>query len=356
VKRALAIAIFALAACAAPAQAAVTDNSCRWSLDNRWRNQPVDLVAAPTPNPVAPGGAVTLGGTALNARLPDFIASVGYNTGLFKAGRNDVPFTIWVAIKAGETTQVVNANATTSTTVTADDQGNFVSATPLVATVQLPPTTWIAPPAGALAFAQAGPGTLPRLPVGRADAVVQPLGSIVVQATLPPDDNPSTDDVKIVLDCQPGTSLADESGVTPGGAATFATALVQAGASPGALAAQIRSVSGAVVRRGKRKPKVAMTLRLACPAGAGACSGRATVRAARPVQVGGFLGRLVLARRDYSIRAGRRQALSLRLTDAGRALLTSRARLPVTATVAPRGTAPTTRTLTLATKTTRRKR
>ena len=118
-------------------------------------------------------------------------------------------------------------SVTASTTIVVDAGGNFVSGTPIVVTIPIPDTTWTIVSDGPVTFSQAGPGTLPTLPVGIDDKLTAVSGSIVVK--------PKLANLRFVLDCQPGSTVPPYTSLTPAAAAPFAT-LEAAAPVPAAVA------------------------------------------------------------------------------------------------------------------------
>lgn len=315
---------------AAPAGAAstTTTNACHWSIDDYWRDLNVTLAGAAAPNPVGPGGGLTLGGASVAARLPDWIPEYGYNLGLLRAGRNDLPSRVWVAI-AGDGTaqgvQVREVTVTASTTIAVDGGQNFVSATPLDVAIALPDTAWTAPAAGAASFRQAGAGTLPALPIGLGGAAVVPRGSIVVHTTL-------GGSVRLVLDCVPGAAASAGRALAEKAALPFESAPVEDGADappppPRPLAPAIRSQRLQATTR-------AVPVVVACPAGGAVCEGVARVRVHGSRRLPLRRPR-TLAERAYRVQPGKRAELRLPLTDAGARLLRRREQLAVRLAVVP---------------------
>lgn len=196
----LLIAVAALLMGAAPARAAT--NACNFSVDDYWTSIDVALTGTGTPQTdVLPGDTVTLTGATAAAALPAYLAQVGYNTGILKAGENQIPVKVWVALQATNTlerTQLVGPVAIQARmTITTGPGGAFVSATPITYTPPaLPATTWTAA-GGDLALSQAPAGAITqRLPIGPDDALRTVKGSAVILADLSP--------VRFSMDCQPG--------------------------------------------------------------------------------------------------------------------------------------------------------
>lgn len=326
---AVALALPALAAPTAQAGSQLTKNSCFWSIDDVHRDLDITTTGVATPNPVGPGGTVTLGQTSASSRLPDDIAENGYDLGLLKKGDNDIPATIWMALRSDTTpaeTRVVSATVTARTTITTDAQEYFVSATPMNVTVPMADTTWTAPGAGqTLRLAQADGGTLPPLPIGPGGATRQPRGSIVIQAAL-------SNATRLTLDCQPGASTTGGAGITPAAASPFESVAVPAAGqpTPPPLLAPPTPVAPApapkpVIRGGLVKAsrnRLVAPLSLGCTALPGACFGRVELRSVARQRVGSAAPRMVtLARGTYSVPSGGRRTLRIQLTDTGRALL-----------------------------------
>ena len=131
------------------------------------------------------------------------LPQTGYALGIFSPGYNAIPSRVWIAIAATNAVpavQVRELSVVASTTIVVDGGGEFVSGTPIVVTIPIPDTTWTVAADGPVTFSQAGPGTLPQLPVGVDDALVAVTGSIVVK--------PQLANLRFVLDCQPGSTVA----------------------------------------------------------------------------------------------------------------------------------------------------
>jgi hypothetical protein len=315
---------------AAPAGAAsvTTTNACHWSIDDYWRDLGLTLAGGAAPSPVGPGGGLQLGGASVAARLPDWIPEYGYNLGLLRAGRNDLPSRVWVAIAGDGTaqgTQVREVSVTASTTISVDGDQSFVSATPLDVAIPLPATDWTAAASGTAAFRQAGAGTLPALPIGLGGAAVVPRGSIVIHTTLGAN-------VRLVLDCVPGTATNGGRAHVEQAAQPFDAVAIQAGAvvpppPPAPVAPAIRS-------RRLQATTRAVPVAVACPAGGAVCEGVARVRVHGSRRLPLRRPR-TLAERAYRVAAGKRVALRLPLTDAGARLLRKHERLGVRLSLVP---------------------
>jgi hypothetical protein len=293
----------------AAAATATTTNACNWSVDGVWRNLDITLRGTGVPNPVAPGGGVGLRSVSVGARLPDWVPEYGYNFGLLKAGYNELPSRVWVAIAAGGATgaaHVYEMPVTASTTITVDDEARFVSATPIDVSIPLPDTAWTAQASGEMTFRQAPAGALPPLPVGNGGATVAVSGSVFIYTTI----GGST---RLTLDCQPGRGNAAGDGLTPATAAPFET--IPIGTSGGAPKPPVPALPAGALRVTAR----GVPVRLACPAGGPDCEGTARLSAS---------GRRI-AQRPYSVPAGRRETVRLRLTAAGARLMRGRERAQV---------------------------
>jgi hypothetical protein len=237
-------------------------------------------------------------------------------------------------------------NATAATTITTSPDGAFVSGTPIDVTIPIDATTWTV--AGEpVSFAQAGPGTLPPLPVGLNDSVVPVTGSIVIA--------PKLASLRFVMDCQPGSAPVDGKTFTPAIASPFA--MLEA-AAPVAPIAPPPPPSAAPQSTSKPKARVASTrlkivggrvrVIVGCPAGTSTCKGRVALRSVAPVLADGRRRILVVApSTSYSIAAGKRKTVQLRVGATVRALMRKRTSLRVRTTLAPSSGAVIKRELTL---------
>jgi hypothetical protein len=274
----------------------------------------------------------------MSATLPPSLPKTGYDLGIFKAGQNLIPSKVWVAIAAmGATpaTQVHELSVPASTTIKVNAQGTFVSGTPIVVTIPLPDATWTVDGSSPVAFSQAGPGTLPSLPVGVNDTVVPVSGSIVVKPTLA--------NLRFLMDCQPGTTAAPFKTLTPAIAAPFASLEADSPAAPASAQPQARIASTTLKLAGPRA-----TVVVACPPGSGGCKGRIALRSRAPVRIGARSRVLTVARvASYDVAAGASKAVALKLGGAARAVMRKRRTLGVRLTLTPASGAAITRDLTL---------
>ena len=141
--------------------------------------------------------------------------------------------------------------------------------------IPIPDTSWTVTGDGPVAFSQAGPGSLPSLPVGINDGLVPVAGSIVVK--------PKLANLRFVMDCQPGSTAAPFKSLTPALAAPFATLEADVPLPPATAAAPVVSVASTKLKR--IGPRVAVVI--ACPAGAATCAGRVALRSVAPVRIAG---------------------------------------------------------------------
>lgn len=229
-------------------------NACQYSYDGYWRDLPVTLSGTPGVASAEPGDGIALGGQSVQAALPEWMAQYGYNFGLLHAGYNEIPATIWVATRGTNTVegvQVQQVDTVATTTITVGSGGTFVSATPIdYGLPAMANTAWTAR-GGPVDFKQAGPGSLPQLPVGPNGMPMKPQGSVYIRAEL--------GNASLGLDCLPGSWTSDGAGHTNLVPAPFASVDVPAfdclsgGVTPvdvdlaGTAAASVASGAAAVV-------------------------------------------------------------------------------------------------------------
>ena len=312
-----------------PAGAATvtTTNACLYSVNNEYRDQLVTLGGAGSPRDAAPGVTATLSGAYISATLPPSLPKTGYDLGIFKTGLNTIPSRVWVALAAANATpatQVRELSVTASTTIKVAASGTFLSGTPIVVRIPIPNTTWTVAEGGPVAFSQAGPGLLPSLPVGLNDQLVPVAGSIVVK--------PKLANLRFVMDCQPGSTVAPFQTFTPALAAPFATLEADSPLPPASATAVAERVASAKLKRlGAR-----VAVRIACPAGGATCRGAIALRSVVAVRVDGRARILTVALpATYSVRAGASKTVRLTLSRAARMLLRSRPTLRVRTTLTP---------------------
>ncbi len=292
-----------------------------------------------SPRAAAAGATATLSGAYISATLPPSLPKTGYDLGIFKAGSNLIPSKVWVAIAAtgaAPATQVSELSVTASTTIKVAKSGAFVSGTPIVVRIPIPDTQWTVAGDAPLSFAQAGAGSLPSLPIGLNDQLAAVAGSIVVK--------PRLANLRFVMDCQPGSTVAPFKTFTPALAAPFATLEVDAPVPPATSAAPaVRVVSTKLKRLGSR-----VSVLVVCPAGAGTCTGRLALRSVAPVRIAGRARILLVGpSARYSVAAGATKAVRVTLSRAARTLLRTRRTLRVRTTLTRAGGTAVKRDLTL---------
>jgi hypothetical protein len=226
-----AIIVAAVATTPATAATVTTRNACQYNFDDYWRDVDITLQGTASPTAAQPGASLTLSGQSVSAALPTWMAEFGYRFGLLHEGVNEIPATIWVALRGTNTTQGVvvhEVQTVASTTITRNEAGQPI-ATPIVYDIPaLPDSAWTSR-RGAVEFSQAPPGTLPPLPIGPGGASAVPLGSIYIQAQV--------GSLMLGLDCLPGQYTADGSSHTTTNAAPFASVDVPAFSCIGRLPA-----------------------------------------------------------------------------------------------------------------------
>ena len=119
-----AFAVFVLPA--SPASALAVDNACRNSVTANNSQIGVDTTADDSPDPVVPGGTVTLDNLTQTANVPGAIFVAGYNLGLLVVGPNTIPATVSTFIEGTNTVEGVqqtNFAATSISTTISDPDG-----------------------------------------------------------------------------------------------------------------------------------------------------------------------------------------------------------------------------------------
>lgn len=314
---------------AAPATAAesVTKNACYYAIDGFWRSLDFRIAATSSPGYVPPGGGFQLRQAAIAAAFPDWIAEYGFNLGHLDAGPNAVKAHVWVAIDgkgSAQGTQVVKAEVTANTTITASADGQkFVSATPLAVTVNLPDTTWTAPAADGVPveFAEGRPGQLPAVPGYGGGPTIQPIGSIFIRAEL-------SSSIAFDLDCLPGTPSADYKTYTRSDGLMFDRAWSDPSAPPTGIAAPpVRSPSATVTSKSlklKSGKRISLALK---NQGLITANGQVRVRTADAVKVGKSKKKTkveVLGWTSYELGAGDTSTLKLNVSSKAKTLLKGR--------------------------------
>ncbi|MEH3055420.1 MAG: hypothetical protein PGN13_15685 [Patulibacter minatonensis] len=316
---------------AATAAESVTKNACFYAIDGFWRGLDFRIAGAASPGYVPPGGGFGLKGAAIAAAFPDWIAEYGFNLGHLDAGPNAIKAHVWVAVDgkgSAQGTQVVKADVTANTTITASADGQkFVSATPLAVTVTLPDTTWTAPTddGAAIDFTQGSPGQLPRIPGYGGASSVQPIGSIFIRAEL-------SSSIAFDLDCLPGAPTADFKAYTRGAAPRFEVAYADPSAPPTGVPAPpvpspaITVTSTSLKLKGGRR----LSLGLANQ-GLITATGRIRVRTKNAYTLPGKRRARVevLPWNDYELGSGDRATVVGSVASKARTLLKTRTSIPV---------------------------
>ena len=146
---------------ASPASAATFDNACVNSLIPTQSSLiPITMTATASPNPVAPGGTVTLSNISQQAAIPPAVFIAGYNAGVLTTGVNNIPITNIHTVIAGtntvQGTQTTNNATTTATTTITDPNGipgtGDETATAGTLSVTYANETWTAGASGAINF------------------------------------------------------------------------------------------------------------------------------------------------------------------------------------------------------------
>jgi hypothetical protein len=112
---------------ASPASAVSFPNACKNSLTSIGVNGQtgVEITATASPNPVSPGGTVTVSNINQSLAVPGRIFVHGHNLGLLPAGQNSIPADILTVIDGDNTVELQQntnlASTTISTTITDPD-------------------------------------------------------------------------------------------------------------------------------------------------------------------------------------------------------------------------------------------
>ena len=131
-RRRAVLALFAIAAAAVfvlpatPASALDVPNACRNSVTANQSQIGVDTTADDSPDPVVPGGTVTLDNLTQTANVPGSIFVAGYNLGLLQQGNNTIPATVSTFIEGTNTVEGVQQTpfvATSISTTISDPDG-----------------------------------------------------------------------------------------------------------------------------------------------------------------------------------------------------------------------------------------
>jgi len=200
-----ALALVALSAAPASAATVKTPNACQYSYDNLWRDLDLTLQGVVDVPGARAGQTITASSQAFDVDLPGWLAQTGYNFGLFRSGLNEIPVSVWIAIRGTNTVEGVQwqrIDGVAETEITTLGDGTFVSATPITYSVApLTATTWTAK-GGDVQLAQAPSGALDAavpggIPVGPNGALRRPKGSVVILASL-------GEEVRLAFDCLPG--------------------------------------------------------------------------------------------------------------------------------------------------------
>ena len=143
------------------ASAVTFDNACVNSLIPTQASLiPITMTATATPNPVAPGGTVTLSNIQQHSDIPPAVFVAGYNAGVLTTGSNNIPITNIHSVIAGtntvQGTQTTNNQTGTATTTITDPDGapgtGDETATPGSLDVTYANQTWTAGASGTINF------------------------------------------------------------------------------------------------------------------------------------------------------------------------------------------------------------
>ncbi|WP_354700061.1 hypothetical protein DSM112329_00323 [Paraconexibacter sp. AEG42_29] len=214
----------ALPAGPAAAASVITRNACEYSYDQYWRDLDITLQGQLSTAGARAGDTVTATAQAFDVALPGWLAEYGYRFGILKAGDNDIDVSVWVAIRATNTVEGTawqRLDGTATTTITALEDGTFVSASPITyAVAPLSPTTWTAK-GGDIRIGQAPAGSLPSIPVGPNSSMRRPTGSVFIEARF-------GELLRLGFDCLPGGFVGAGAGYEEAPAAPYATTTVPA--------------------------------------------------------------------------------------------------------------------------------
>lgn len=355
------LAVVAVVAAPASAGVAETPNACKFTYDNEYRTQGIEVTAS-APAEAAAGQPFTLSGQKLEVKLRPQLAADAAQAGLIPSSPQGTQSTIttrtWFALRATNTsegTQVVGPiTIAATTTAYYDEAGMSITATPFAYTPpKLPDTNWTAT-GGDIAFSQAGAGAITaargQLPVGPSGSAVTVQGSAVIQANLP-------DSYNFYMDCQPGETIVTRpqagagTSFTPLVAAPFATVAVAGppsnpggtpparppGTGTGTGTATTRAASGRIastklVAKGSR-----VALRISCPARGADCAGNVRLRTRTFVKLGSRRPALLNLARTlrYRVAKGKSRTVTLLLSADAKRLLKRRAVTKVRVTLRP---------------------
>ena len=216
------VAAFALVQVAS-ASAATFPNACKNSVTPNNSQISVTMTANTSPNPVAPGGSVSLTNIDQTANVPGTIFVAGYNLGLLTTGSNTIPAVVQTTIEGTNTvegTQVTNTPATSVTTTITDPDGSpgtgDETGTDGVINVTYADQTWTAGASGTINFRE------DTLPISAGGGALH-TGGIKITATI-------AGFLEVRFGCSPGTVAGPDPGVVTldDPAATFASTQIQA--------------------------------------------------------------------------------------------------------------------------------
>jgi len=216
------VAAFALVQVAS-ASAATFPNACKNSVTANNSQISVTMTANTSPNPVAPGGSVSLTNIDQTANVPGTIFVAGYNLGLLTTGPNTIPAVVQTTIEGTNTvegSQVTDIPATSVTTTITDPDGSpgtgDETGTDGVINVTYADQTWTAGASGTINFRE------DTLPISAGGGTLH-TGGIKITATI-------AGFLQVRFGCSPGTVAGPDPGVVTldDPAATFASTEIQA--------------------------------------------------------------------------------------------------------------------------------